>query len=128
MSTDDLKVFVRQHFEDFVNRQDLGAADRNFAPTFIDHDGPQHRTVGAEADKVMMSNMHRQLPDVHVVVQDIIAENDRVVCRNTWRGTEASSGRKIVFTGIVIWRLAAGKIVERWASIQPPQADVEGVD
>jgi len=115
-------------FEDFVNRQDLGAADRNFAPTFVDHDGPQHRTVGVEADKAMMSNMYRHLPDLHVVVEDIIAENDRVVCRNTWRGTEAASRRKIVFTGIVIWRLAAGKIVERWASIQPPQADVEGVD
>ncbi len=41
-----------------------------------------------------MSDMYRPLPDLHVVVEDIIVENDRVVCRNTWRGTEASSGRK----------------------------------
>ncbi len=127
MTTDEMKSFVRRHFEDFVNRQDLEAADRNFAPTFIDHDGPQHRTVGVDEDKAMMASMYRQLPDLEVVVEDIVAENDRVVCRNTWRGTEASSGRKIVFTGIVIWRLNGGKIVERWASIQPPQVDV-GLD
>jgi predicted ester cyclase len=119
-----MKTFVRQHFEDFVNRQDLAAADRNFAQTFVDHDGPAHRTVGVVDDKAMMANMYRQLPDLRVVVEDIIAEHDRVVCRNTWRGTEAASGRTIVFTGIVIWRLEGGKIVERWASIQPPQTDV----
>jgi hypothetical protein len=32
-------------------------------------------------------------------------------------------GRRIVFTGIVIWRLEEGNIVERWASVQPPAQD-----
>jgi len=118
-----MKTFVRRHFEDFVNRQDLAAADRNFTPTFIDHDGPGHRTVGVAEDKAMMAGMYRQFPDLHVVVEDIIAENDRVVCRNSWRGTDAITGQRLVFTGIVIWRLADDKIVERWASLQPPQAD-----
>ncbi len=124
MTTEEMKAFVRGHFEDFVNRKDIEAADRNFAPTFIDHDGPGHRTVGVDEDKAMMSNMHRDYPDLRVAVEDIIAEHDRVVCRNTWRMTEPASGRKLVFTGIVIWRLDGGKIVERWASIQPPRPDV----
>ena len=47
-----------------------------------------------------------------------IAEGDKVVCRNLWRAT--SSGKKIEFRGIVIWRLAGGKIVERWASVSAP--------
>ena len=122
MTTDEMKSLVRQHFEDFVNRQDLEAADRNFAATFIDHDGPGQRTLGVAEDKVMMSNMYRQFRDLHVVVEDLIAEGDRVACRNTWRGTDASSGKELVFSGIVVWRLDGGKIVERWASIQPPQA------
>jgi len=102
--------------------------DRNFAPTFIDHDGPQHGTVGVDEGKELMASMYRQLPDLKVVVEDIIAENDRVVCRNTWRGTEASTGRKIVIIGIVIWRLKDGRIVERWASVQPPQVHVRRDD
>ncbi len=34
MTTEDAKIFVRRHFEEFVNRQDLSAADRNFAPDY----------------------------------------------------------------------------------------------
>ena len=70
-----------------------------------------------------MAAMYSQFPDLRVVVEDIIAEGDRVVCRNSWRGTEASSGRRLVFTGIVIWRIDGDKIVERWASVQPPRAE-----
>ncbi len=119
-TTEEMKAFVRKHFDDFVNRKDIRAADRNFASTFVDHDGPGHRTAGVSADKAMMSTMHRDYLDLNVVVEDIVAEGDRVVCRNTWHGTHATSGQKIVFTGIVIWRFDGDKIVERWASIQPP--------
>ncbi len=40
MTTDDMKAFVRQHFEDFVNRQDLGAADRILHPPLSIMMGP----------------------------------------------------------------------------------------
>ncbi len=123
MTTEEMKTFVRRHFDEFVNGKDVEAADRNFAATFIDHDGPDRRTVGIDEDKAMMAGMHRRYPDLHVVVEDIIAEHDRVVCRNTWRGTDAASGRIEIFTGIVIWRFEGPKIVERWASVQPPQFD-----
>ena len=123
MTTDETKAFVRRHFNDFVNQKDITAADRNFSAQFIDHDGPQHRTVGVDEDKALMRKMHDLYPDLQVIVEDIIAEHDRVVCRNTWRGTEAASGRTMVFTGIVIWRFEGEKIVERWASVQPPQFD-----
>ena len=33
----EIKEFVRKHFEEFVNRQNLGVADVNFAPGFVDH-------------------------------------------------------------------------------------------
>ena len=122
LTTTEMKAFVLRHFDDFVNRKDPTAADRNFASDFIDHDGPGHQTVGVAADKQMMQGMYRQFPDLHVEIDDIIAENDRVVCRNTWRGTDAMTGQRVVFTGIVIWRFANEKIVERWASLQPPKA------
>jgi hypothetical protein len=37
MSAEEAKSFVRRHFEEFVNRQDLSAADRNFAPDYREH-------------------------------------------------------------------------------------------
>ena len=60
-------------------------------------------------------------PDLHVTIDDIIAEGDKVMARNSWTATEATSGVKIEFHGFVLWRFANGKIVERWATITPPR-------
>jgi predicted ester cyclase len=65
--------------------------------------------------------MHEQIPELHVTIEDMIAEGDKVVCRNAWRGT-TKSGRPVEFKGIVIWRLADGKIVERWATVALPSS------
>jgi hypothetical protein len=35
MSIEDNKTFVRRHFEEFVNRKNLDAADHNFASDYI---------------------------------------------------------------------------------------------
>jgi len=69
----------------------------------------------------MMIAMHEQISDLQVTIEDMIAENDKVVCRNVWRGT-TRSGQTVEFRGIVIWRLAGGKIVERWASVTAPSS------
>jgi ketosteroid isomerase-like protein len=116
------KAFVRQHFDDFVNRQDLSAADRNFAPDYQEHgtDVPAGLAPGPDGPKQYLAAAFQRFPDIHVTIEDIIAEHDKVVVRNTWRATDRDSGKKIEFSGIVIWRLAAGKLVERWAYLQSP--------
>jgi len=96
-----MKAFVRKHFEEFVNRKNLNIADRNLGPEFVDH--------GAD------------VPPIHVEILDPIAEDDRVFVHNHWTGTEAASGTKYEFSGIVIWRIAHGQLVERWAYLTPPQ-------
>jgi predicted ester cyclase len=50
----------------------------------------------------------------------MIAEGDRVVCRNRWLGTNAKTGRKMEFHGFVEWRFEGDKIAERWATVTPP--------
>jgi hypothetical protein len=42
------------------------------------------------------------------------------VVRNIWRATDRESQRKIEFGGIVIWRIAGGKLSERWAYLENP--------
>jgi ketosteroid isomerase-like protein len=122
MSSDEAKVFVRRHFEDFVNRQDLSAADRNFARNYQEHgtDVPPGLPPGPEGPKQYLAAAFKRFPDIRVTIEDIIAEGDKVVVRNTWRGTDRDSGQKIEFGGIVIWRLAEGKLAERWAYLQAP--------
>jgi predicted ester cyclase len=116
-----MKEFVRNHFEDFVNRKKPEVALVNFSADFLDHDelsGPQ---VGPHAAMVMMKAAQQKWPDLNVTVEDIIAEGDKVVVRNTWRATDAATGKKIEFHGFVMWRFAERKIVERWATITEPR-------
>ncbi|XGW00254.1 MAG: ester cyclase [Leptolyngbya sp. BL-A-14] len=115
------KAFIRNHFEEFVNRQNSAVADQNFATDFVDHDEPYGESVGPEPAKQMMEQVYIKYPDLHVTVEDSIAEGDKVMVRNVWRGTDASTGKKIEFKGFVLWRLADGKIAERWATITPPK-------
>jgi predicted ester cyclase len=68
----------------------------------------------------------RSVPEAYTcftMIEDLIAEDDKVVCRNTWRATDTVSGSLISFKGIVIWRFANDKIVERWASVEPPRSE-----
>ena len=121
MTSDDMKAYVRRHFEAFVNQGDVDIADETLAADFFDHDGPGGQPIDREGDKAMMRAMRQRFPDLHVAIEDMIAENDKVVCRNVWRATDAASGKAISFKGIVIWRFANDKIVERWASVEPPR-------
>ena len=117
---EEMKRFVIAHFEDFVNRKNAEVARENFSADFLDHDEPSGPQVGPEAAITMMKAAYHRWPDLHVTVEDIIAERDKVVVRNTWRATDAATGQKIEFHGFVLWRFANRKLVERWATLTAP--------
>jgi predicted ester cyclase len=117
MSIAEMKTFIRNHFDQFVNRKNLDVADVNFASDFVDHgtDVPPGTPPGPTGAKQYVANALKRFPDMKVTIEDIIAEDDKVVVRNTWRATDPETGNKLQFGGIVIWRIAGGKIAERWA-------------
>jgi predicted ester cyclase len=117
---EEMKNFVRKHFDDFVNRKQSEVAFRNFSTDFLDHDEPGGPVVGPLAAKTMMEEAYQRWPDLNVSVEDILAEGDKVMVRNLWTATEKSTGRRISFRGFVLWRFANRKIVERWATLTPP--------
>lgn len=120
LSPDEMKSFVRQHFEDFVNNRKAEVIHSNMSPDFLDHDGPGGRPAGVTEDEQMMRNMYRAMPDIHIEIQDMVAEGDKVICRNIWRWTDPGSGKRMAFRGFVEWRFADGRIAERWATVTPP--------
>jgi predicted ester cyclase len=123
MTFDEMKRFVRAHFEEFVNRKNLDIADVNFATEFVDHgsDVPAGTPPGPAGAKAYVGGAYKLFPDIHVDILDLIAEDDKVVVRNHWTGTQAASGTRFEFFGIVIWRLAHRQLVERWAYLSPPR-------
>ena len=124
LTLEQMKQFVRDHFEEFVNRQNAAVIRRNMAAEFHDHDGPGGKPTGVVGDEQMMLSMYKAMPDLHLTIEDMVAEGDKVVCRNIWRWTEPASGKKMQFHGFVLWRFEGDKIAERWATVTAP---AEGV-
>lgn len=122
MTLEDMKNFIRNHFEEFVNRKNLEIGDVNVAPEFVDHgaDVPSGTLPGPAGAKQYVGGAYKRFPDIHVEIEDLIAENDKVVVRNRWTGTDATTGQRIEFSGIVIWRIANRQILERWAYLEKP--------
>src|SRR5215469_15995070 len=123
MTHSEMKEFVRDHFEEFVNRKNLNIGTMNFAPEFIDHgaDVPPGMPPGPAGAMQYVGGAYKKFPDLHVEILDEIAEDDKVVVRNHWTGTEAATGTKYEFSGTVIWRIARRQLVERWAYLSLPQ-------
>jgi predicted ester cyclase len=119
LSTAQLKQFVRDHFDEFVNKRNAGVIRKNVTPNFLDHDGPGGKPCGVEADEQLMLRMYKAMPDLQVTIDDMIAEGDKVMCRNVWRWTDAASGKRMQFRGFVLWRFEADRIAERWATVTP---------
>src|SRR5215470_1742100 len=86
---EEMKQFVRNHFEEFVNRKNINIGDVNFAREFVDHgtDVPPGTPPGPEGAKQYVGGALQKFPDMHITIEDLIAEGDKVVVRNTWRAT-----------------------------------------
>jgi len=120
LSLEQMKHIVRNHFEDFVNQRNATVIRKNMTADFFDHDGPGGKPTGIEGDEQMMLGMYKAMPDLHLTIEEMIAEGDKVVCRNVWRWTDPASGKKVQFQGFVLWRFEGDKIAERWATVTAP--------
>jgi len=117
------KEFVRAHFEEFVNRKNAAVIRKNMTEDFYDHNGPQDQPTGVAGDQAMMEAMYQRYPDIQITIEDMIAEGDKVACRNRWRATDKETGKRVEFHGFVLWRFENGKIAERWATVTQPKEE-----
>jgi len=117
----DAKEVVARFVQAF-NAHDLDAALACVADEFVDHTGP----VGAKGLRASIATLFKAMPDLHATCEDVIAEDDRVVCRLTVRGTQtgpfevvrfalAATGRRTCVEQIHIYRVKEGRLVEHWA-------------
>jgi predicted ester cyclase len=79
---------------------------------------------GAEALKEVFTRLLRVFPDLRVTIEDLIAEGDKVVSRNTVTGTQlgdymghAPTGKIVTYNEIFIFRFADGRIAETWGVV-----------
>lgn len=109
---------------EILAKGDLAAADELFAANIIDHHPLPGQAPGREGIKQAMIVYRAAFPDLAVTIDDIIAEDDKVVLRWTAYGTYRgglpgvlASGHPAATSGIEILQIAGGRIVERWTEV-----------
>ena len=124
MSTEDNKATVRRLTEEGWNQGHVAVFDELTAPNWVYHDPvvPDVRTL--EDYKRFVTETRSAFPDLHFMLEDMIAEGDKVVGRWTFHGTNTgaivtpmpipATGKQVTMTGILIVRFAGGKGVEVW--------------
>lgn len=126
MTTTNKAAFSR--FHDAVNSGDLDAIskaiDEVVAPDVVFHAPAPNGMTGVQALKQVWVTLLRAFPDIHVAIEDVVAEGDKVVYRNTVTGTHLGeyrgmppTGRSVTYDEIFIIRFADGLIAEIWGVV-----------
>ena len=123
--TDANKQIVVEFITALFTRGDLTAVDRYLHPGFVNHDPPMPGLAdGPEGMRQVGEIFRRAFADWRSEVAQMIAEDDLVVENFVARGThraavmgEIPTGREVVLCGINIFRIADGRIVERWGRL-----------
>lgn len=122
MPLEENKVSVRREVEEGWHRRNLAVVDEVYAADFINHNPAPGTTPDQEGMKQFMGMVWDALPDVNISIEDLIAEDDKVVERITLTGTHKGeimgippTGKQVTIPAITINRFTEGKIVERWS-------------
>ncbi len=126
MSAENREV-VRRLFQEVWNRGNLEVADDIVAPDYVAPIRPaEGLATGVRGFKQQVSLVHATLAGFRTTLEDIIAEEDKVVARWTTRGTDKRewdgipTGNTLTLTEIGIFRIVDGKIVESWITSHRP--------
>jgi steroid delta-isomerase-like uncharacterized protein len=115
------KELVLRFYKEVYGDWNMALVDAAVSPRFVSHDWPEGGPTGPQAFRDYYSAIRSAVPDARYVVDDLIAEGDRVVVRWRMLGTHEHAfgdipptGRAITLAGIAVYRLEDGKLMERW--------------
>ena len=115
------KAIARRAFEEILSGGRFELAEELYAKDFVNHG--IHRNASLEEDQAALKGWHEAFPDVSIVPEKLIAEDDLVTIYWIARGTNTgtgnglpATGKKAEQAGITIWRIVSGKIKEEWSA------------
>jgi steroid delta-isomerase-like uncharacterized protein len=121
MCVKEIKNAATRIVEEFLNKNDPAVVHEIFADDFINHSPQFGVTPDREGLKQMIALSHHAFPDIHTTIEDLIAENDKVVVRMRTTGTFTRdflgvppTNKRLDYPQISIVRFEGDKIKERW--------------
>ena len=119
MSAETNKAIVRRYFDQILNEKRHDLAEEFLADNIELHGSGL--APGLDVVKQWLTMFAAAFPDGHQVIEDMVAEEDRVVARTTLNGTQQgemqgipATGKSVSISSITIFRMDNGKITEGW--------------
>jgi steroid delta-isomerase-like uncharacterized protein len=120
----DYQTLIQNFVKEIWNKGNFDTTETYWAADYADHNpAVPNQAAGAAGARQVFMAFKSAFPDLHFTIEDILVEGDKVVWRWTSTGTNTGSmmgmpptGKKATITGIEIYRMAGGKIAERWGN------------
>jgi len=124
VSEQENKAVVKKLTEQVFNQGELALVPELLSEGFVDHAAMPGAPPGIEGYQGFVTVVRTAFPDFHFTLEDMIAEDDKVVMRGKMSGTNSgpfmdmpATNKKANWTGTHTYRLANGKIAEHWGNI-----------
>ena len=135
MSAQDNEALVRRFFEEVWAKGNVAAVDEFMAADYVEHTEhavPPGARPGRDSVKQRIALYYEALPDWKVTIHDLFGRGDRVAYRWSASGTHlgewaglSPTGLHMRAGGITILRIAEGRFVEGWASLDISRSEEE---
>ncbi len=113
------KAVLRRFYDEFFNPGNPNVADEIIAPDCPLYFGSMFMGTGPEAFKQTRTMMYGGFPDLHLTIEEIVAEGEKVAERLSARGTHegecmnvAPTGKRAEWQGQAIFHISEGKVLE----------------
>jgi len=103
---------------------DLRTLEETTAPGFVDHNPLEGQLPGVRGTMQASQVYRAAFPDAKIVVEETIAEADKVVIRRSGHATHKGpfldvppTGKRVTLEGITIFRVEKGRVAEQWGEL-----------
>ncbi|SRR5712692_204831 len=118
------KGLVLRFIDEIQNAGRIELIEEIFAPDFVDHNPLPSFPPTRDGTKQMFLYVRKSFPDLHMVINNMIAEEDMVATRKTLHASHqgeymglAPTGKHLQMEVIDIFRIANGRLAEHWTVI-----------
>jgi predicted ester cyclase len=115
------KDLIRRMEDRIFNKRDLGAIEDFISPSYVLRTAADGAPSGLDGVRGAMAAYLAGFSDLHVEVDQLLADGDKVVALLTYSGTNdgdlfgvSATGRRVSVRQLAVYRVADGKVVEEW--------------
>ena len=136
MLSEQNKELVRRYYEEVVNTGSVENIASFISPDYVEVHDNERLPLGIDGAKQHVEGVRQTYPDLHLTIEQQIAEGEWVATRVTMRGTHqgewlgiAPTGSSLQVSAVNLDRVVAGRIVEHGgaANLLAPLLDIGAV-